>query len=90
MPQNELKETLRSLHAELSSTPDLDPEARALLTRLAEDIEDVLHPAAPPPEPRDESLFDQVTGLGKRFEESHPKLAAVIGRVAEGLSQLGI
>jgi hypothetical protein len=90
MPQEDLKRTLQSLHSELSQHPDLDPESHALLTRLAEDIDDVLHPAAPPPDPEQESLIDRVTDARQNFEVTHPQLAAIIGRIADGLAQLGI
>jgi hypothetical protein len=90
MPQEDLKTTLQSLHGELLRHPDLDPESRELLTRLAEDIDEVLHPAAPPPEPGHESLINRVTEARQNFEVTHPRLAAIIGRIADGLSQLGI
>lgn len=93
MPQEELKKSLASLHQELASSPSVDPELRELLVRLAEDIDDVLHPAAPPPEEEnnaDESLVDRVKHAAEHFEESHPQLAALIGRMADSLSQLGI
>ena len=91
MPQEELKKTLASLHEELAHNQSVDPELRELLVRLAEDIDDVLHPAAPPPdEDSDESLVDRVKHAAEHFEESHPQLAAIIGRMADSLSQLGI
>lgn len=90
MSQEHLKQTLRSLHDELARTPSVDPELQVLLKSLAEDIDDVLHPAAPPRESDDESLTDRVVSVRQHFEESHPQLAAIIGRIADGLSQLGI
>ncbi|REJ73639.1 MAG: DUF4404 family protein [Planctomycetota bacterium] len=91
MPQEELKKNLASLHEELARSPSVDPELRVLLARLAEDIDDVLHPAAPPPETTEnDSLVDRVKHAAEHFEESHPQLAALIGRMAESLSQLGI
>ncbi len=90
MAQDELKHTLKSLHDELSKQPALDPEERQLLTRLAEDIDDVLHPAAPPPAEEHDSLIDRVAEARRDFEVTHPQLAAIIGRIADGLAQLGI
>ena len=90
MPQEQLKQTLRSLHDELARSRSIDPELRALLASLADDIDDVLHPAAPPRSADDESLSDRVASARQQFEESHPQLAAIIGRIADGLSQLGI
>jgi hypothetical protein len=90
MTQDELKQTLKSLHDELSQQPSLDPEERLLLNRLAEDIDGVLHPAAPPPAEEHDSLIDRVGDARRNFEVTHPQLAAIIGRIADGLAQLGI
>jgi hypothetical protein len=35
-------------------------------------------------------LVDRLRLATKRFEETHPKLTAVVGRVADALSNLGI
>lgn len=90
MPQDELKQTLKSLHDELSQHPTLDPEERQLLTRLAEDIDGVLHPAAPTPAEEHGSLIERAADARRDFEVTHPQLAAIIGRIADGLAQLGI
>ncbi|MFO1096621.1 MAG: DUF4404 family protein [Planctomycetaceae bacterium] len=90
MAADQLKQTLRSLHDELAKSPSVDPELRALLASLAEDIDDVLHPAAPPRAGTEGSLTERATNVRQQFEESHPQLAAIIGRIADGLSQLGI
>lgn len=90
MSQENLKQTLRSLHEELARSPSVDPELRALLKSLAEDIDDVLHPAAPPRAEGEEPLAERVTSAREHFEDTHPQLAAIIGRIADGLSQLGI
>jgi hypothetical protein len=90
MAHEELKQTLKSLHEELSRSKSVDPELRTLLTSLAEDIDGVLHPAAPPRATGEDSLADRVVSARQHFEEEHPQLAAIIGRIADGLSQLGI
>ena len=92
MPQEQLKQTLDSLHQELAGGTQLDPEVRAQLQQLAVEIEAALARSAPP-EPRDgeeETLLDRITGAAAPFEETHPRLAAILGRIADGLSQLGI
>jgi len=90
MPQEDLKQSLRSLQDELAKSPSVDPELRALLASLAEEIDDVLHPAAPPRSQGEESLTERTSSVRQQFEEDHPQLAAIIGRIADGLSQLGI
>lgn len=92
MPREELKKTLESLHAELSQTAEVDPEVRKLLTEVAGDIEQALEEETPSAESeREESdLIDRVNNLATHFEDQHPQLAQIIGRIADGLSQLGI
>ena len=87
MPKNALREELERLHRELSETSTLDEEARALLGELAEEIERMLAEetsgAAAP-------LADRLRAATERFEETHPQLTAVVGRVADALANLGI
>lgn len=92
MPREELKKTLESLHEELSRTEEVDPEVRRLLTEVAGDIEEKLQDEPPALESRaaESDLIDRVNNLGSHFEEQHPRLAQIIGRIADGLSQLGI
>jgi hypothetical protein len=92
MPREELKRTLESLHEELSRTAEIGPEVRKLLTDVAGDIEQALQqePAETDSGGEDSGLIDRVNDLGSHFEEQHPKLAQIIGRIADGLSQLGI
>ena len=91
MSQEQLKQTLQSLHAELATGAPLDPEARAQLQQLAAEIEVILGQPEPPAAASDqETLLDRVTSITTPFEETHPTLAAILGRIADGLSQLGI
>ena len=90
MPQEHLKQTLQSLHEELSTGAPVDPEVRAQLQQLAAEIEGVLRQSPPAPAGDEETLLDRVTGIAAPFEETHPRLAAILGRIADGLSQLGI
>ena len=93
MPREELRQTLESLHQELSQSNEVDPELRRLLSEVAGDIEQALHkeePATPESEAEHADLIDRVNNLASRFEAQHPTLAQMIGRIADGLSQLGI
>ena len=93
MPQENLKQTLQSLHEELSAGAPVDPEVRAQLQQLVAEIEGVLQRSPAAHEAggeEEETLLDRVTGVAAPFEETHPKLAAILGRIADGLSQLGI
>lgn len=85
MPERELRKTLETLQRELSEGAPLDPEARRLLSELADDIEALLaQPAASGP------LVERLRAATERFEESHPDLTAVVGRLADLLANLGI
>lgn len=92
MPREELKRTLESLHEELAQSAEVDPEVRKLLTDVAGDIEQALQkePTESEGGGEESGLIDRVNDLGSHFEEQHPKLAQIIGRIADGLSQLGI
>ncbi|MBW2383712.1 MAG: DUF4404 family protein, partial [Deltaproteobacteria bacterium] len=39
---------------------------------------------------RSGSLSDQLSQALERFEESHPQLTAIVGRVADALADIGI
>ena len=91
MNTDELKQTLDTLHEELTQGQQLDDEARRRLQVLLADIQDVL---AREPEQSAEGGDD---GLGERlqeavseFEAAHPRFSQLIGRIADGLSNLGI
>lgn len=89
-PRRELKASIDHLREELADGDPLSKEDRALL-------DDVLSQASGVLEQEDESghslsdaFFDDLGEAARRFEESHPKLAPVLGRIASALSQLGI
>ncbi len=98
MEREQLKETLSELHQELGESPELvDDETKALIQQLAADIQLVCSPESTETEDvneqvqiEKEGVLDQLLGLTEEFEESHPKLAEVIGRVATALSRIGI
>lgn len=97
MERQKLKETLTELHRELeTSTEPVDAETVALLRQVATDIDRVCvdEPSAeeiePPVVEEKEGMLDQLLSLTEEFEESHPKLAEIIGKVATALSRIGI
>ena len=87
MPKRALREALEQLDRELAETGSIDDEARAMLADLSGDIERLL---AEEERDDDSSLSDRLTAATERFEESHPRLTAVIGRLADALANLGI
>ncbi len=89
MPRAELLERLAELHAELERAGTVDDESRRLLATLADEIGALLESS---PEGGEEhaSLAERLGESVREFEESHPQLAAAVGRVADTLSNLGI
>ena len=91
MNTDELKQTLDTLHEELTHGQQLDEEARARLQVLLEDIQNVL--ATNPQQPSDvddEGLGERLQEAVSEFEAAHPRFSQLIGRIADGLSNLGI
>jgi formate dehydrogenase maturation protein FdhE len=86
VPKNTLRRNLERLHRELASGEPMDAETRALLARIAEDIEQVLDES--PPE--DGGLGDRLENATIRFEASHPRLARALSEVTDALAKLGI
>ena len=93
MDTHELNETLAKLHDELTHGQQLDEEARERLQTLLGDIQAVLNrdPEASPSESEeDESLGERLQDAVTDFEAAHPQFSQLIGRIADGLSNLGI
>ena len=96
MELNKLKETLIELHEELNAAPaEIDQETQALLKQISSDINQLFpsgerQRAAELETDHQAGLIDRLMHLTDEFEESHPRLAEVIGRVATALSRIGI
>ena len=88
-PRKQLQESIDHIREELSTGDPLSPEDRQLLDNVLGEVSGVIqseheeHSLA-------EEFFDDLREMGERFEKTHPKLALVIGRIADSLSQLGI
>lgn len=83
--EKELRADLEKLRQELHEGADIDSESRELLAGLAREIE-----AAIDSDERGESLGDRLRVATERFEETHPSLTAIVGRIADMLSSVGI
>jgi hypothetical protein len=83
-----LRATLHELEAELRDIDSLDDETRKELAEAALEITRALARGE-----RSEQT-DEVAGSLKdrleEFEASHPQLALIVGRLIDGLGQLGI
>jgi Domain of unknown function (DUF4404) len=88
MPRETLRTAIDHLRGELSSGEPLSGEDRARLDRVLGEVSQIIDPDVADPE-SEGNLSDEVREFVERFEESHPKLALVLGRVMDSLSQLG-
>jgi hypothetical protein len=82
-----LHEILDELHTALEAAPEIGDEARNDLRKAVGDIRSALDE---PDAERPASLGDQLNQALERFEESHPQLTSIVGRVADALSDIGI
>jgi hypothetical protein len=85
---SELQHTLRGLHEELHRAQRLDPEDRAMLETLLEDIRRVLEAPAAPPAPGERA--DALEGAAVRLEAGHPGVATALRAVIDALGKAGI
>jgi len=89
VPKDQLRESIQHLKEELTTGAPLSGEDRARLDAVLGEVAGILDA-----ESDEHSLavefFDDLREFAERFEESHPKVALVLGRIADSLSQLGI
>lgn len=83
-----LRATLQQLDAELRDIESIDDETRKQLAEAALEIATVLAQGEKSDDSRrpEGSLRERL----EDFEASHPQLALIIGRLIDGLGQLGI
>ncbi len=90
MERDRLREDLERLHQELARSESVDAASRGLLIDVLHDIEAVLERSEQETAGADESLIDRLRETTSHFEESHPTLTELVGRIADMLSRLGI
>jgi hypothetical protein len=89
MDTNNLKDRLKSLHANLESTSDVDPELKELLQALDHDIRQLLDKKE-----RDSSdaagLIGRAQAISARLAVQHPHIEPALREVADTLARMGI
>jgi hypothetical protein len=90
MEKDRLREDLERLHQELARSESVDAASRGLLVDVLHDIEAVLERSEPETAGEGQSLIDRLRETTGQFEESHPALTELVGRIADMLSRLGI
>jgi len=90
MPKEQLRNRIQELLDELEEGEALDEEARERLTDVLEEIRSAVDAGGDREDDDGESLVDRLNEATRQFEESHPTLTAMVGRIADSLSNLGI
>ena len=83
------RESIQHLQDELTSGEPLSNEDRAELETVLGEVTEILDSEQSEASSEGRS-FGELPTLVERFESTHPKLAVVLGRIADSLSQLGI
>ena len=89
MREQDLRQLLEQLHAEIQVTDTIDDRSRELLRGVLGEIEDLLE-RKQKQGTRPESIIERLRGAVKSFEKTHPTLTDAIGRVADALAGIGI
>ena len=89
MEKSELIATLQKLHTELSQTDQADPETVNRLHVLTGEIQQLLERSETPPEDAGTTTHG-LRELLLKFEAEHPQFSELLGRIADGLSRMGI
>jgi phenylpyruvate tautomerase PptA (4-oxalocrotonate tautomerase family) len=89
MPNARLDAILSELEQELSTLRNVDEQQRAALQESVTALRSALTESDRSASQR-RSLADDVSEAVASFEGHHPNLTAIIGRLADGLSQMGI
>ena len=93
VPREQLANRIQELLDELEGVETADPAARERLAQVLDDIRSAVAQSEEEKEAESgesESLRARFDEAARHFEENHPTLTAVIGRVADSLANLGI
>jgi len=90
MPKEQLRNRIQELLEELERTDEVDEDARKRLAGVLEEIRGAVDQDDGDEREDGESLVDRLNEATRQFEESHPTLTAMVGRIADSLSNLGI
>lgn len=83
MSRERLRQLAAQLDRELRRTDDLDPETRALLKKLDDELDEIT-------ESGEDSLSGSVREIESRFAAQHPTAARIARDIADMLAKMGI
>jgi hypothetical protein len=89
VPKEQLGNRIQELLDELEKIEPADPIKRDRLASVLHDIRSMLAESELESDEH-ESLRERFDEAARHFEDSHPTLTAVVGRVADSLANLGI
>ena len=87
MPEQQLRENLEKLRAEIDQVADSDTQTRNRLNTLINDIEASIDPEQ---ESGDIKLVQNVKDAVAHFETEHPRTTAILNDIMVTLSNMGI
>lgn len=91
MPERRVRETLDELSRQIRDAETLGPEEREELDRLVGEIEARLdRDAGREDDGEAPPLVQRLSEAAERFEASHPRLSAAVGRLVDALAAMGI
>ena len=92
MNRDELLNTLKTLHAQLSSAGEIDAETQKMLQTVTSDIQNVLESGSGVKEVDDagKSLSERIRDTLIEFEARHPHVGGLLERITDGLAGMGI
>jgi len=92
MNRDELLNTLKALHDELSNGGEIDAETQAMLLTVTSDIQKVLDSEADESHADDsgKSLSERLRDSLIEFEARHPHVGGLLERITNGLASMGI
>ena len=88
MEKDRLLQTLDALRAEVAQASQIDPEMRAELRRLTDELRQSIDDDEAP-KPETEQASHGLRDLLLKYESEHPQLAVSIGKVADALAAMG-
>ena len=90
MDEQELRESIEKLHAEIQNTQSVDEEDQKLLAHLEADIQKLLAQSGGVVTPVRPSTLRRLEESLDYFEATHPTLTILVSKVLEGFSNVGI
>ena len=90
MSTDNLKQSLKNLHAQLETAGDADPELRELLQTLENDIQNLLVREAAADGKPDSGLLERVQAISAKFAVRHPHMEPALRELADILGRMGI